>query len=144
MTSPMLTEYPVVIQLPVQWGEMDAYGHVNNATFFRYFESARMTYLDRCGLLESHARHGIGAILHSTQCRFRHPLFHPDSIEIGVRATDLMEDRFTLRYAVISLTQGSLAAEGSSVVVTFDYMTRSKVAVPDAVRSGIERLERRM
>jgi acyl-CoA thioester hydrolase len=144
MGHSLLTGYPVVIQLPVQWGEMDAYGHVNNTVFFRYFESARMAYLHCCGLLESHTKNGIGAILHSTQCRFRHPLFHPDSVEIGARCTELLEDRFTLQYAVVSLSNGSLAAEGSSVIVTFDYKSRTKAAVPDAVRKEIQRLEKKM
>ena len=43
MNSPV-ADYPVVIETPVAWGEMDAYGHVNNIVYFRYFESARIAY----------------------------------------------------------------------------------------------------
>ena len=57
----LLAGFPVILELPVQWGEMDAYGHVNNTVFFRYFESARMEYLRKCGFAESHERDRIGA-----------------------------------------------------------------------------------
>jgi acyl-CoA thioester hydrolase len=57
---------------------MDAYGHVNNTVQFRYFESARVEYLAKCGFLRSWEEDRIGAILHSTGCCFRRPLFHPD------------------------------------------------------------------
>ena len=48
--------FPIVIELPVQWGEMDAYGHVNNTVLFRYFESARMAYFERCGFIATYER----------------------------------------------------------------------------------------
>ncbi|MCZ6911333.1 MAG: acyl-CoA thioesterase, partial [Proteobacteria bacterium] len=41
----VLDDYPVVIELPVVWGEMDAFDHVNNIIYFRYFESARIAYV---------------------------------------------------------------------------------------------------
>lgn len=42
--SRMIAQYPVVVEVPVAWGEMDAYGHVNNIVYFRYFETARIAY----------------------------------------------------------------------------------------------------
>lgn len=141
MSHPSLEGFPVVVEIPVQWGEMDAYGHVNNTVFFRYFETARIAYLDRCGFLDSHAADGIGAILHSTECRFRRALFYPDTVRIGARATAVAGDRFTLEYRVISEAQEVVAADGMSVVVSFDYARRVKTGLPDAVREGIARLE---
>lgn len=142
MSHPLLGDCPVVVVIPVQWGEMDAYGHVNNTVFFRYFETARIAYLDRCGFLEAHERDKVGAILHSTDCRFRLPLFYPDIVHVGASATAVDSDRFTLRYRVVSEGQDAVAAEGSSIVVSFDYVNRQKVPIPESVRAGIERLER--
>ena len=139
----LLEGFPVVLRLPVQWGEMDAYGHLNNTVFFRYFESARMDYLERCGFVKSWEVDRIGAILHSTSCRFRTALFHPDTVAVGGRCSRLDEDRFTMEYRVISEASGVLAAEGVGVVVSFDYDARRKTAIPAAVRAGIERLEGR-
>lgn len=138
----MLGGFPVVVELPVQWGELDAYGHVNNAVFFRYFESARIAYLERCGLIETYHRDKVGAILHSTSCRFRRALFYPDTALIGARVTQIEDDRFTMAYRVVSTAQGEVAAEGVGVVVVFDYHRREKTAIPDPVREGIAAVER--
>jgi acyl-CoA thioester hydrolase len=135
---PLLAAFPVVLELPVQWGEMDAYGHVNNTVFFRYFESARMEYLRKCRFIEAHERHRVGAILHSTTARFRQPLFFPDTVQIGAAATDLKSDRFTMNYTVVSLARNVVVAEGSGIIVSFDYAAGKKTALPASVRTALQ------
>ncbi len=138
---PHLAEYPVVVRLPVQWGEMDAYGHVNNAVFFRYFETARIAYLERCGFVESYDRERVGAILHSTQCRYWRPLFYPDTVSVGARAEAVEEDRFSMRYRIVSDAQAEVAADGAGLIVSFDYRARRKTPLPPRVRELIAELE---
>ena len=140
LQHPDLAGFPVVLEIPVQWGEMDAYGHVNNTVLFRYFESARIAFLDAIGMLETMERDRIGAILASTSCRFRRPLFHPDTALVGGRASEIREDRFTMEYRVVSRAQDTLAANGDGVIVCYDYKAGSKCALPDAVREGLERV----
>jgi len=139
-----LDSFPVVIDIPVQWGELDAYGHVNNTVFFRYFESARVEYLERCGFLSSYDEQGIGAILHSTSCRFRQPLLYPASVWVGARTVEVKEDRFTMEYVIVCRETGSVIAEGEGVVVSFDYEARKKVPLPPKVMKGIEDLAARI
>ena len=138
---PSLASFPVSIQIPVEWGDMDAYGHVNNTVFFRYFESARMAYFERCGFTRTYIDDQVGAILHSTSCRFRQPLFYPDTVEVGARVSKIEADRFTMEYTVVSLTAGAVAAEGSGIIVSFDYKEGKKTAIPAVVRQGVEKLE---
>lgn len=138
---PSLTDYPAVVRIPVQWGEMDAYGHVNNTVFFRYFETARIVYLEKCGFLDSYDRDRIGAILHSTSCRFRRALVYPDTVLVGGRATDVQDDRFTMAYEIFSTAQETTVAEGTGVVVSFDYTAGVKAPLPAAVRRKIAALE---
>ncbi len=140
MTRELLSGFPVVIELPIQWGDMDAYGHVNNTVFFRFFESARIAFLDRCGFLAAHGELEVGAILHSTACRFRHPLFYPDTISVGARASEVLTDRFIMEYKIVSHSQDKVVAEGTGTVVSFDYTTRSKTDLPEMVREGLARL----
>lgn len=141
MGDQLLGHLPVVVRIPVQWGEMDAYGHVNNTVFFRYFETARIEYLERCGFLESYERDRIGAILHSTSCRFRRPLFYPDTAVVGTGAEEILHDRFHMRYEIVSLSSGGRVAEGSGIVVSYDYEDRRVVPIPDRVRARIRELE---
>ena len=140
-SHPDLAGFPIVVRSMVHWGEMDAYGHLNNTVFFRYFETARMAYLERCGFLATYDRDRIGAILASTECRFRRPLFHPDDVLIGARVLDVGADRFTMGYRVVSVGQNRTAAEGAGVIVAYDYKAGSKTRLPEEVREGIGRLE---
>jgi acyl-CoA thioester hydrolase len=140
---PRLASYPIVVELPVQWGEMDAYGHVHNSTFFRYFETARVEYLTRCGFIESYDTERIGIILHSTDCRFRRPLYHPDNVLVGTRASEIGDDRFTMRYVVVSTASNDVVAEGNSVVVAFDYAAKRKTQLPEHILTRIRQLEQR-
>lgn len=132
-----LADYPVVVRIPVQWGEMDAYGHVNNTVFFRYFETVRMAYLDRCGFLATYDKDKIGAILHSADCRFRRPLFSPDTAEVGGRVVKVEEDRFTMAYRVVSATHEAVVADGTAMIVSFDYAKGLKTVLPQTVRDAI-------
>jgi acyl-CoA thioester hydrolase len=129
-----------VIRALVHWGEMDAYGHVNNTVFFRFFETARMAFLERCGFLATYERDRVGAILHSTDCRFRRPLFHPDEVLVGARALDVADDRFTMGYRVVSMAQQAVVAEGSAVIVAYDYAAGRKTTVPEEVRHSVMRI----
>jgi acyl-CoA thioester hydrolase len=138
----LLTGYPVAIEIPVQWGELDAYGHVNNTVFFRYFESARMAYLDQCGFSDLYDSDRIGPILHSTECRFRYALYYPDTVLVGARTLQIERDRFVMGYAVVSQEQDKTAADGRGTLVSFDYKARTKVPLPESVRIAIEDLER--
>jgi acyl-CoA thioester hydrolase len=142
-THPELTEFPVTAHAIVHWGEMDAYGHLNNTVFFRFFETARMAYLERCGFLATYEHQRVGAILHSTACRFRAPLFHPDEVLIGARVIEVGEDRFTMAYRVVSQAQNRTAADGTGIIVAYDYGSGRKVALPESVRDGIRRVEAR-
>ena len=135
-----LEGYPVVIDEQVVWGEMDAFQHVNNTVYFRYFETARIAYFESIGYLEWMKAEGSGPILASTSCRFRRPLVWPDDLRIGVGVTQLAEDRFDMSYAVFSTAQQTIAAVGQGTVVHFDYRAGAKAPLPAVIRQAIEDL----
>lgn len=136
-----LEGYPVVIEIPVRWGDMDAMRHVNNTVYIRYFESARIAYFDRLEYQRSMHETGIGPILHSISCRFRFPVTYPDTVWAGARVTEVGEDRFTMRHIVVSQRHGRMAAEGDGVIVTYDYRAHHKTPIPDVWRAHIARVE---
>lgn len=137
----LLAEYPITVDVPVAWGDMDAFGHVNNTVFFRWFETARIAFLEAIGFVAGGEGGGVGPILASTSCRFRRPLAFPDTITVGVRVTALEEDRFEHAYRVVSHALGEVAAEGAGVVVSYDYGAKRKAPIPDAVRRAIRAME---
>ena len=142
-TAELLAGYPVVVDIPVAWGDMDYFRHVNNIVFFRYFESARIEYLERIGFRELAGNDPVGPILASTGCRFRRPLTWPDTVAVGARVVDVGKDRFSMAYRLVSRKSGEVAAEGDGVLVSFDYAAQKKVPLPEGVRRAIEVLEGR-
>jgi len=131
----------VIIESPVVWGEMDAYKHVNNVVYFRYFESARMAYFDQVAINDSMKVDGIGPILASTQCRFKAPLTYPDTISIATCVSELSEDRFTMKYYVKSHASGRVVAEGEGLVVFYDYKNNCKHEIPSPIIENIKSLD---
>ena len=138
-----LADFPVVIAWPVQWGDQDAFGHVNNTVYFRWFESARIAYFERLGLAHVMSGHGLGPILAAINCNYRRQLTYPDTLRIGTRVTRVGNTSLTIAHALFSDQLQTLAADGDSVVVMFNYDTQKPSRVPDELRAAIAALEGR-
>lgn len=137
----LLAEFPSRVEVPVAWGDMDSFGHVNNAMYFRYFESGRIDYFARMGYPHLRTPTDVGPILGYIDCRFRRPVTWPDTLVIGTRVEEVGEDRFVVKAVAVSREQGALVAESTARVVSYDYRTLSKCPLPEAMRSRIAALE---
>jgi acyl-CoA thioester hydrolase len=137
----LLAHCPVVIEVPVAWGEMDSFRHVNNIVYLRYFESARIAYFERLKLMEFLNQTGIGPILASVQCKFKIPLTYPDTVSVGTRISKVEHDRFVMEYYVVSQQHQKIAAEGEGIVVSFNYRENKKAPLPEEVKQRIAALE---
>ncbi len=140
-----LAEFPVTLEIPVAWGDMDAFRHVNNTVYLRWFETVRIAYFDRVGWLASTQVGvedlGVGPILARTSCVYRAPLAYPDTVWVGARSDPPETDRFTMHYCVVSQSLGVVAAQGDGRIISFDYKAGAKVPLPDNVRDAILALE---
>lgn len=143
MSHPELALFPVVIELDVAWAEMDSFGHVNNIVYFRYFENARIAYLDRVGWMASMRDAGIGPIVSATSARFRKPVKYPDRLLVGARVSDVQPDRVTMEHRAVSTAWNAVACEGQATVVCYDYRAAAKAAIPEPIRTAIAELDRR-
>ena len=139
---PRLSEFPVTVDFAVRWGDMDSLGHVNNVIYFRYFETARIAYFERLGVLTNLAnKQVVGPILVSTRCDFIAPMVYPDAAVVGARVREVRTTSLTMDYAVYRGPDRALCAAGSSVIVLYDYAKREKVPIPNEVRARIEAVE---
>jgi len=133
--------YPVTIAFDVQWGDMDAFGHVNNARFFTWFESCRSVYFVRIRL-RMNKPSNLGPILASISCDYLAPVVYPASLVAGTRVTKIGNSSFSMEYGLWHKdAPEQLVARGTSVVVMFDYAAQKKVRVPDEVRDQIAKVE---
>ena len=130
-----------VIPLSVQWGDMDALGHVNNATYFRYVESGRIAYFDAIVEGDPSIWGGQGPILADIQCTFLSQLKYPAELEVATRTSRLGGKSLTVQAAIFVKGQESPAATSSAAVVWFDYSQQTAVRVPDGIRERITSYE---
>ncbi len=138
-----LSGYSLILTLAVQWGDQDAFQHVNNTVYFRWFESARIAYSGKIGILAMMQSQQVGPILASTSCNYRSPVIFPDNVRIGIRVARIGRTSLTLEHAVHSEAQNAIVAEGTSTSVLFDYGANQPCPIPDEIRAAIKLMEDR-
>ena len=141
--SAALAGFPVHLTLPVQWGDQDAFRHVNNTVYFRWFESVRIAYWARIGVDALMKTTNVGPILASVSCDYRRQITFPDTVHLGARVVRIGRSSVAMEYRVVSEAARALAAEGASTVVVFDYSAAHSTPLPDAVRQAIADVEGR-
>ncbi len=141
--APLLAGYPIVVQQPIAWGDMDANQHVNNVLYFRYMESSRIEYMARLRWDELRKETGVWGILADAHLRFRKPVLFPDTLFVGARVLWMGEDRFTLEHRMVSVQRGEVTTEGQGTIVAFDYNHQRKTALPAVVIERLEAIEGR-
>ncbi len=139
-------EFAVIVPINVAWGEMDAFQHVNNVVYLRYFETARIAYMQAIGLNTdlANAKQGenpIGPILADSYCRYRRPVTFPDTLHIGCRISELQEHGFVMEYQAFSEQQQTVATIGNSRIVMLNYFTGKKEVIPERLKAKIAKLQ---
>jgi acyl-CoA thioester hydrolase len=120
-------------EIPVRWGDMDAFGHVNNAIYFRYFEEARFQMLLAKGISNITDSYPV---LINIGCTFLRPVFHPDILRIDTFLSAPGRSSFIATYKVYSSHDPQTpCSEGHSKIVWVDKSTGKSVALPDAVKA---------
>ncbi|MFX0086936.1 MAG: acyl-CoA thioesterase [Candidatus Hodarchaeota archaeon] len=137
----LLNDYPVITELSVSWGDMDALQHVNHTVYFHYFLNGRVSYLETIKALNSMEETGVGLILASIQCRFKIPLTYPDKLVVGTKAEKILKDRIFIKQALVSTKYKKTAAEAESLLVAFDYKKNHKTILPKDIIQKIHDLE---
>jgi len=132
---------PVSVEIPVAWGEMDAFQHVNNVVYLRWLETARMTYFVRLGVLERMKVDQVGPILARNVIDYRLPVTWPDTVRVDVGVTRVGGSSYTMTYRVWSTAQSTVVASGESVLVNYDYANGQPAPLSDEARQAIAALQ---
>lgn len=132
--------YKVELKLRIDWSEQDYFGHVNNVSFFKYIQAARVNYWDQIGLTLSHIETKKGPMLLSCSCDFKKPLFYPGDIVIYSKIDFIRNTSFGLHHIILNEKE-EIAAEAKDVMVMFDFKTNQKISFPEVLKKKIEKLE---
>lgn len=138
MSSKALRDYPVRVEQPVAWGELDPNGHVNNIWYFRYVENARVELYRRIGKYDDESAQGVTIVVAATSCRFRAALGFGDVVTIGVKVDSIDDDRFCTSYRIVRKGDDGVVAEAQATLVCFDPDRKAKAAIPEKLRRALE------
>lgn len=126
----LLAGCPTAMEIPVVWGDMDAFQHVNNVQYFRYFESARARFAEQLGMWETMQEANIIGVVKETNCQYKFPLFYPDDVWATARALKAAGHELLIEHHVISRTHHKIAAVGTATIVAFDSKNQRKTTLP--------------
>lgn len=136
---PQRTDYPHLHPITTRWHDNDMYGHINNVTYYGFFDTAVNTYLIEVGGLDIHGGEVVGFVV-SSACDYFASIAFPDRIEIGLRVGKLGNSSVQYELAVFKAGEEEACAAGRFVHVFVDRTSNLPVTIPDRLRAALERL----
>ncbi len=133
-------DYKVFYPITTRWMDNDVYGHVNNVTYYSYFDTAANTFLiNHCGL-DIHNGDIIGLVV-SSGCEYLSPIGFPDKIEVGVRIDRLGNSSVQYGVGIFKEKETQACAFGHFIHVFVDRQSNKPVRIPDTMRKNLEKIE---
>lgn len=131
--------FPVSLDLRIDWSELDHFGHVNNVMFMKYIQAARINFWVICGIMDLMEKTRVGPMLASVSCDYRIPLFYPGQVRVFCKLDFIGNTSFGFRHEV-RREDGTVAAEAKDVMVMYDFSKAAKVPIPAFIRENLSRL----
>lgn len=139
MSDPIPTraDYQHFMDITTRWMDNDVYGHVNNVTYYSYFDTAANRYLIEAGGLDIHNDPVFGIVVES-QCQYHAPVAFPERIEAGLRVDRLGTRSVTYGIGIFRAGIEAAAAHGHFVHVFVERGDRRPTAIPEGIRKALE------
>ena len=130
------SDFEHFLSIPTRWMDNDVYGHVNNVTYYSYFDTVVNAHLLASGVLDIQTSPAIGLVV-ETQCRYYKELAFPETVAAGMRVAKLGRSSVIYEIGLFREGDSESAASGRFVHVYVDRETRTPVPIPDATRAAL-------
>ncbi|WP_421706028.1 acyl-CoA thioesterase [Alloalcanivorax xenomutans] len=137
-TRPLRDAFGYLCPLDTRWSDNDLYGHVNNVTYYSYFDSTINRYLIEQGGLDIHQGDVIAYVV-SSGCEYFEAAAYPDSLAVGMRVDKLGNSSVRYGLAVFG-AEGAAKALGHVVHVFVNRESGRPVPIPEPLRKALEKL----
>lgn len=132
-------DYKIFYPVTTRWMDNDIYGHVNNVTYYSYFDTAANTFLiNHCGL-DIHKGDIVGFVV-SSGCEYLAPIAFPDKIEVGIRIDRLGNSSVQYGLGIFKDKEVQACAFGHFIHVFVDREANKPVRIPDYMRKNMEKI----
>ncbi|HEY9420567.1 MAG TPA: thioesterase family protein [Thermoanaerobaculia bacterium] len=125
----------------VRWGDMDSMGHVNNAKYFTYCESARMSYFAAVRMNDHREGERHGPALAAAHLNFRAQVRYPSELEVETRVSEIGRSSFRMEYEIFYKGTDERVADGHGIIVWVDYGEGRSIPLPEALKEEIRGFE---
>lgn len=125
-------------ELTVRLAETDALGHVNNVSYFIYFEEGRVKFLEALGVVDPNKRELFNFILASAKCDFLQQAYFNQKLKMRTFVKKIGRSSFTLGQEVYCAEKGTKIASGETVMVYYDFNIQKSAPLPENLRSALE------
>lgn len=119
-------------QAYIRWNDLDAFGHVNNAVYFTYFEDGRQAFfIEVLGMRDIKQ---FQFIMAHQSCDYFKPIRLASLVDINLWVGEIGEKRFTLKYELVDQQDNDVIyASGETLIVTYDYQKQQTIKIPDDI-----------
>ncbi len=136
MSKPILKtreQFKFFFSIQTRWADNDIYGHVNNVTYYSYFDTAANSLLIQKTGFDIHHSKMIGLVVDSA-CSFLQELSFPEVVDVGVAIGKIGNSSLRYELAIFKQNQQLAAAQGHFVHVFVDRESRQTVTIPQTMR----------
>lgn len=125
-----MEDFKVTIEIPVQWRDMDAAQHVNNVVYLKWVEAARIKFFTDLNGANLTNEENVGPILAWQECKYIKPVEYPDTVIVGIKKIETLEDRIVTEARIYSKKKNTLVAISKQQTVAYDFKIKRKAPLP--------------
>lgn len=129
-------QFQFIFPIQTRWADNDLYGHVNNVTYYSYFDTAANALLIQKTGFDIHHSPLIGLVVES-MCQFHQELSYPEIIDVGVAIRKIGNSSLTYDLAIFKQDHHVASAQGHFVHVFVDRETRKSTSIPHEMRDAL-------
>ncbi len=133
------SDYRYFAPITTRWNDNDIYGHVNNVTYYAYFDTVANVYLIEQGQLDIHQAEIVGFVVNSG-CHYFAPIAFPDKICAGLRVNRLGTSSVEYGMAIFKEGEELAVADGHFVHVFVRRQSNKSVPIPESIRQALEKI----
>ena len=139
LSPPSRTDFVAFEDVQSRWMDNDAYGLINNAVYYSFFDTAVNRYLIEHNVLDVLKSEIIGLVI-ETQCKYFSPIVFPDLIHVGMKVTHLGTSSVKYEVAIFKNDDDIASALGHFVHVYVDRKSNKSTPIPQNVRTVLQGL----
>jgi acyl-CoA thioester hydrolase len=140
LAPPRRSDFTLLRPIPTRWMDNDHYGHVNNVTYYSFFDTAVNAFLIEATNTDIRDLPAIGVVAESS-CRFLKAITFPETVHAGLAVERLGASSVVYAIALFRAEDEAPCAIGRFVHVYVDRVSRRPVPIPEGIRAVVARLK---